>query len=100
MRQFQHLSVTGRASNDNDGSFEAKKILIGILVDHLPLDGGPNRRVGLLDVQRESVGVGGVRCQGTIETASVARVHVVGRPGDRHVKDDRVNLGLRAIDRR
>jgi len=97
-RQFIYRSVFHPALNDNDGSHKAEKILVRVLVDHLPLDGGSDRRVGLLHVQRERVGVSRVSRQRTREAAPMARVHIAGGPRDRNVEDDRVNLGLGALN--
>lgn len=77
--------------NDDDGRLEAEDVLARFAIDDFPFDSGPDGRVNLLHVQPERVGVAFANVERASQTASFARVHVVGGPWNRNVKDDGVN---------
>lgn len=88
------MSRPGSVLNDDDGSLEAEDVLVGVLVYYFPFDGGSDRRIMLLHVQRERVGVALADGERACESASFAGVDVVGSPRDWNVKNDGVDLGL------
>ena len=81
-------------SDDDDGGLEAKDIFTRFFVHDFPFDGGSDGRILLLDKERKGIGIGISGGQRAREAAALARVHVVGGPWDRNVKNHGVDLRL------
>jgi len=90
--------VSFHSSNDDDGGLEAEDVLVGVLVHHFPLDRRSHRRICLLHMQREGVGVGLARLKRASKPASFAGIDIGRRPRNRNVEDHSVNRGFGSFD--